>query len=108
MVGTPMEADHKISSGVDPIDAVVFVVDASGVPEPDLQSFSLRIIGVTQKRGRINIREQLLARVFLDERPDLLEEQLGIVQLIARGLAGLDAAQLPQSTSAWSSSLVVL
>ena len=38
---------------------------------------------------------QLLARVLLDERTDLLEEQSRVVRLVARRLAGLDAAQQP-------------
>nr|WP_240943050.1 hypothetical protein [Haloferax alexandrinus] len=37
---------------------------------------------------------QLLARVLLDERADSLEEQSRVVRLVARRLAGLDAAQL--------------
>ncbi|MDS0243928.1 hypothetical protein NDO74_21760 [Haloferax sp. S2CR25-2] len=37
---------------------------------------------------------QLLARVLLDERADFLEEQSRVVRLVARRLAGLDAAQL--------------
>jgi len=37
---------------------------------------------------------QLLARVLLDERADLLEELARVVRLVARGLAGRDAAQL--------------
>lgn len=37
---------------------------------------------------------KLLARVLLNKRPDLLEEQARVVRLVARGLASLDAAQL--------------
>jgi len=37
---------------------------------------------------------QLLARVCLDERPDLLEEQSRVVRLVARRLTGFDATQL--------------
>jgi len=41
-----------------------------------------------------NSLQQLLARVCLDERPDLLEEQSRVVRLVARRLTGFDATQL--------------
>jgi len=33
MVSVLMEADHEVPIRFDPVDAVVFVVDASGIPE---------------------------------------------------------------------------
>jgi len=56
MVSVLMEAEHQVPSRFDPIDSVVFVVNASGVPEANLQSCSLRVVGVTQERCRIDIR----------------------------------------------------
>jgi hypothetical protein len=33
MIGVLMEAKHQVLSRFDPVDAVVFMIDASGVPE---------------------------------------------------------------------------
>jgi len=35
MVGVLVETDHQVPIRFDPVDTVVFVVDASGVPEAD-------------------------------------------------------------------------
>jgi hypothetical protein len=44
MVGILMEAEHQIPLRFDPVDAVVFVIDASGVPEANFQSCGLRVL----------------------------------------------------------------
>jgi hypothetical protein len=42
MIGVLVEAEHQVPVRFDPVDAVVFVVDAGGVPEANLQSRSPR------------------------------------------------------------------
>nr|WP_199896994.1 hypothetical protein [Halarchaeum acidiphilum] len=59
MVGVLVEAEHQISVRFDPVDAVVFMVDAGGVPEANLQSCGRRVVGVTQERRRIDIRDNV-------------------------------------------------
>ena len=59
MVGVLVEAEHQISIRFDPVYAVVFVVDASGVPEANLQSGGRRVVRVTQERRRIDIRDDV-------------------------------------------------
>jgi hypothetical protein len=59
MVGVLVEAEHQISVRFDPVDAVVFVVDAGGVPEANLQSCGRRVVRVTQERRRIDIRDDV-------------------------------------------------
>jgi hypothetical protein len=59
MVGVSVEAEHQISVRFDPVDAVVFVVDAGGVPEANLQSCCRRVIRATQERRRIDIRDDV-------------------------------------------------
>nr|WP_276278634.1 hypothetical protein [Halomicroarcula sp. SYNS111] len=59
MVGVLMEAKHQVSGRFDPVDTVVFVVNAGWIPEANLQSCGLRVVGVTQKRGRIDIRDDV-------------------------------------------------
>jgi hypothetical protein len=55
MVGIPMEAKHEVSLRFDPVDAVVFVIDTGWIPEANVQSRTLDIVGVTQKRRRRDI-----------------------------------------------------
>nr|WP_276306118.1 hypothetical protein [Halomarina sp. PSR21] len=55
MVGVLVEAEHQVSVRFDPVDAVVFVVNASRIPEPNLQSCGRRIARVTQERRRVDI-----------------------------------------------------
>jgi hypothetical protein len=59
MIGVLVEAQHQIPVRFDPVDAVVFVVDAGGVPEANLQSRVFRFVGVTQERRRVNIRDDV-------------------------------------------------
>jgi hypothetical protein len=59
MVGVLMKAEHQIAVRFDPVDAVVFVVDAVGVPEANLQSCGRRVVRVTQERRRIDIRDDV-------------------------------------------------
>jgi hypothetical protein len=59
MVGILVEAEHQIAVRFDPVYAVVFVVDASGVPEANLQSCCRRVVRVTQERRRIDIRDDV-------------------------------------------------
>jgi hypothetical protein len=59
MVGVLVEAEHQVPRRVDPIDPVVFMTDARRIPEANFQSCGLRIGGVTQKRRRINIRDNV-------------------------------------------------
>jgi hypothetical protein len=59
MVGVLVEAEHQLSVRFDPVDAVVFVVDAGGVPEANLQSCGRRIVGVTQEGCRTDIRDDV-------------------------------------------------
>nr|WP_227231198.1 hypothetical protein [Salinirubrum litoreum] len=59
LVGILVEADHQVPVWFDPVDTVVFVVDAGGVPETNLQSGGLRVVGVTQERRRVNIRNDV-------------------------------------------------
>ena len=47
MIGVLMETKHQVLGWFDPVDAVVFMVDASGVPEAYLQSYGLHFVGVT-------------------------------------------------------------
>jgi hypothetical protein len=57
MIGVLVEAEHQISIRFNPVDAVVFVVVAGGVPETNFQSCCRRVVRVTQERRRINIRD---------------------------------------------------
>jgi hypothetical protein len=59
MVGILVEAEHQVPLRFDPVDAVVFVVDAGGVPKSNLQSCGLRVVGLTQERRRIDIRDNV-------------------------------------------------
>jgi hypothetical protein len=59
MVGVLVEAEHQIAVRFDPVYAVVFVVDAGGVPETNLQSCCRRVVRVTQERRRIDIRDDV-------------------------------------------------
>nr|WP_262174469.1 hypothetical protein [Halomicroarcula laminariae] len=59
MVSVLVEAEHQVPSRFDPVDAVVFVIDAGGVPEANLQSCNLRVVGVIQERCRIDIRDDV-------------------------------------------------
>ena len=59
MIGVLVEAEHQIAVRFDPVYAVVFVVDAGGVPEANLQSCSRDIVGVTQEGCRIDIRDDV-------------------------------------------------
>ena len=62
MVGILVEAEHQIPVRFDPVDAIVFVVDAGGVPEPNLQPCGLRIVGASSERRRVNIRDEYRGR----------------------------------------------
>ncbi|MBP1903201.1 hypothetical protein J2744_002905 [Halorubrum trapanicum] len=59
MIGVLVEAQHQIPVRFDPVDAVVFMVDAGGVPEANLQSCGRGIVGVTQERRRIDIGDDV-------------------------------------------------
>jgi hypothetical protein len=59
MIGILMKAEHQVPIRFNPVDAVVFVVDAGWVPEANLQSCGLRVIGVTQERRRVNTRDDV-------------------------------------------------
>jgi hypothetical protein len=59
MIGVLVKTEHQVSVGFDPVDAVVFVVDTDGVPEANLQSYSRRVVGVTQEHRRIDIRDDV-------------------------------------------------
>nr|WP_197424758.1 hypothetical protein [Natronomonas sp. CBA1123] len=59
MIGVLVEAKHQVPVRFDPVDAVVFVVDAGGVPEANLQSRSRRVVRVTQESRRIDIRDDV-------------------------------------------------
>jgi len=59
MVGVLVEAEHQISVRFNPVDAVVFVVDAGGVREANLQPCGRRVVRVTQERRRIDIRDDV-------------------------------------------------
>nr|WP_185955779.1 hypothetical protein [Halorubrum cibi] len=59
MIGVLVKAQHQIPVRFDPVDAVVFVVDASGVPEPNLQSCRRRVGRVTQERRRLDIPDNV-------------------------------------------------
>src|SRR6056297_2019812 len=59
MVSVLVEADHEVPIRFDPVDAVVFVVDAGGIPEAYLQSCGLRVVGVPQECRRIDIRDDV-------------------------------------------------
>ena len=59
MIGVLVEAEHQASVRFDPVDAVVFVVDAGWVSEANLQSCDLHVVGVTQERCRIDIRDDV-------------------------------------------------
>jgi hypothetical protein len=59
MIGVLVEAQHQIPVRFDPVDAVVFIVDAGWVPEANLQSCGRRVVGITQERRRIDIRDDV-------------------------------------------------
>nr|WP_226007994.1 hypothetical protein [Natrinema salinisoli] len=59
MIGIMVEAEHQVLVRFDPVDAIVFVVDTGWVPEPNLQSCGLCVVGVTQERGWIDIRDDV-------------------------------------------------
>lgn len=59
MVGILMEADHEVPVRFDPVDTVVFVVNAGWVPEANLQSCGLHVVGVAQERRGIDIRNDV-------------------------------------------------
>ncbi|GAA0291363.1 hypothetical protein GCM10009066_02300 [Halarchaeum salinum] len=62
MVGVLVEAEHQIPVRFDPVDAVVFMVDAGGVPEANLESCCRRVVGVIQERRWIGIRDNVPGR----------------------------------------------
>jgi hypothetical protein len=47
MIGVLMETKHQVLGWFDPVDGVVFMVDASGVPEAYLQPYVIHFVGVT-------------------------------------------------------------
>ena len=59
MVSILVEAEHQISIRFDPVYAVVFMIVAGGVPETNLQSCCRRVVGITQERHRVNIRDDV-------------------------------------------------
>ncbi len=59
MLGVLMNAEHQVPVRLDPVDAVVFVVDAGWVPEANLQSCGRRVGGVTQEDCRFDIRDDV-------------------------------------------------
>ena len=59
MIGILVKAEHQIPVRFDPVDAVVSMVDAGGVPETYLQSCGRRVVGVAQERCRINSRDDV-------------------------------------------------
>jgi len=59
VIGVLVEAQHQMPVRFDPVDAVVFMVDAGRVPEANFQSCSRRVVGVTQERRRIDIRDDV-------------------------------------------------
>ena len=79
MVGVSMEAKHQIPVRFDPVDAVVFVLDASVVPETNFQSCHRYFGGLTQERYRVDIRDDVpwpaLRRAVPDVRTPSLPRQ---------------------------------
>jgi hypothetical protein len=59
MVSVLVEAENQVPLRFDPVDAVVFVVDAGRVPEAKLQSCGLCAVRITQERRRVNIRNDV-------------------------------------------------
>nr|WP_254270950.1 hypothetical protein [Halorussus aquaticus] len=59
VIGVLVKSEHEVPLRFDPVDAVVFVVDAGRVPEANLQSCGLRVVGVTPVRRRIDVRDDV-------------------------------------------------
>jgi hypothetical protein len=59
MVGVLVEAEHQVPLRFDPVNAVVFVAHAAGVPEASLQSCGRRVVRVTQERRRVDVRDDV-------------------------------------------------
>jgi hypothetical protein len=55
-IGVLVDAGHQVPVRFGSVDAVVFVVDATWVPEANLQSCGRRVVGVTRERCRIDSR----------------------------------------------------
>jgi hypothetical protein len=55
MISVLVEAQHQVPLRFNPVDAVVFIIDASGVPEPNLQTSGRRVVRITQEGCRIDI-----------------------------------------------------
>ena len=59
VVGILVEAEHQVTVRFDPVDAVVFVVNAGWVPESNFQPCGLRDVGITHERRRVDIRDDV-------------------------------------------------
>jgi hypothetical protein len=54
-----MKAEHQIPFRLDPVAPIVLIVDALRIPEPDFQPSGFDIVRLTQKRRRLNVRDDL-------------------------------------------------
>jgi hypothetical protein len=52
-----MKAEHQVPFRFDPVASIVLIVDALRIPEPDFQPSGFDIVLFTQKRRRLNIRD---------------------------------------------------
>jgi len=59
VIGILMEAKHQVSFRFDPINTIIFAVDTRRVPKSNLQSYVLRVVGFTQERYRLDIRDNV-------------------------------------------------
>jgi threonyl-tRNA synthetase len=59
MIGILMETNHQVPLRFDPVNTIVFTIDTSWIPKANLQSYVLRVVGFTQKRYRLDIRDDV-------------------------------------------------
>jgi hypothetical protein len=52
-----MKAEHQVPFRLDPVAPIVRIVDALRIPEPDFQPSGFDIVLLTQKRRRLNGRD---------------------------------------------------
>jgi len=59
MISVLMEAKHQGPGRFDPVNVVVFMIDAGRILEANLQSCGLHIVGVSEGRRRIDIPDDV-------------------------------------------------
>ncbi|WP_210409008.1 hypothetical protein [Halorhabdus rudnickae] len=55
MVGVPVESEHKISLGFDPVQTIEGIVDVAGIPESYFQPCGPGIVGIAEEHRRLDV-----------------------------------------------------